>query len=462
MHPPSPSLPPTVAITSPSRRLHFPLLSPSLPPPVASTSPSRRLHFPLPSPPLPPGHSLSPFPHPLHHPGHSLLPFLHPAHPFLHPAHSLSPIPHPLHHPGHSLSPFPHPLHHPDLLFERQQPHLLASSYPTHYHSQPSPWNFASSSSPLFGDPFLFDNGFDSSAGNMTQRRRNDTRKHEIARKQQAHELDARRNAAYARGAQHDVNETKIRQSQHQEQAAAHQIPVQHPANNSSKRPETPAASPMAGVAGISAAEIARVSSLSADDAARKLQAVWRGYSVRQGKPLELARSIADVRKLVHEMDAQLRDNEFVAKMVSDPMGKLRVSETIMSWLFRLDEVQSPNQDVRNLRRDMARKLTKLLDRVDILTNTQPQEAEAPLEVPVDAGVTTMGDAGMDVDPPCEDSCHCGSQCSDKRCVSCESSDVARSTHQVGRVAKRQKQRHWRDALWQWKERMAGKRGGAC
>ncbi|CAI5471975.1 unnamed protein product [Closterium sp. Yama58-4] len=51
---PSPSLPPPVAFTSPSRRLHFPLPSPSLSPPVAFTSPSRRLHFPLPSPSLPP------------------------------------------------------------------------------------------------------------------------------------------------------------------------------------------------------------------------------------------------------------------------------------------------------------------------------------------------------------------------------------------------------------------------
>ncbi|CAI5958523.1 unnamed protein product [Closterium sp. NIES-64] len=67
---PSPPLPPPVASTSPSRRLHFPLPSPPLPPPFASTSPSRRLHFPLPSPPLPPPvASTSPSPcYPCHSP----------------------------------------------------------------------------------------------------------------------------------------------------------------------------------------------------------------------------------------------------------------------------------------------------------------------------------------------------------------------------------------------------------
>ncbi|CAI5461368.1 unnamed protein product [Closterium sp. Yama58-4] len=278
-----------------------------------------------------------------------------------------------------------------DLLFERQPPHVFASPYASHYHSQPTPWNFASSSSPLFGDPFRFDDGYDSPAGNLAQRRRNDTRKHEIARKQ----------AARSRGPQQDLSEPKIRQQHTQEQAVLRKIPVQRPASNDgSTRPDRPTASPMAGVTGVPAAKVAPVSVLTPDNAARKVQAAWRGYSVRQGKPLELARSIADVRTLVNEMDAQLRDNGFAAKMVSEPMEKLRVSETIMSWLLRLDEVQSPNQDVRNLRRDMARKLTKLLDRVDILSSTQPHEAEAPLEVDVDAGVSTMDDAGMDADPP--------------------------------------------------------------
>ncbi|CAI5524143.1 unnamed protein product [Closterium sp. Naga37s-1] len=51
---PSPSLPPPVALASPSLCPRFPLPSPSLPPPIALASPSRRPCFPLPSPSLPP------------------------------------------------------------------------------------------------------------------------------------------------------------------------------------------------------------------------------------------------------------------------------------------------------------------------------------------------------------------------------------------------------------------------
>ncbi|GJP48952.1 hypothetical protein CLOM_g8222 [Closterium sp. NIES-68] len=66
-------------------------------------------------------------------------------------------------------------------------------------------------------------------------------------------------------------------------------------------------------------------------------------------------------------MEERLGDKEFVAKVVSDPREKVRATETIMCWLLRLDEVQSPNQEVRNLRRDMARRLNKLLDEVESL-----------------------------------------------------------------------------------------------
>ncbi|GJP45309.1 hypothetical protein CLOM_g4716 [Closterium sp. NIES-68] len=396
-----------------------------------------------------------------------------------------------------------------DLLFERQQHHLFTSPYTTHQHhdhqSQASPWNFATSPSSHFGDPFGFDGAFDSPAGyHLAQKRRDHheelrqqqlARQQEIARQQQlkvAQELSARKQAAKARRAQHVETQTKARPTQQQQdELAIRQIPVQRPA--SSKSPETQAASPRAAVAGIPVTKIASKSLLTADDAARKLQAAWRGYSVRQGKPLELARSIADVRKLAREMGAQLRDSELIAKMVSEPLEKLRVNETIMSWLLRLDEVQSRNQDIRNLRRDMARKLTKLLDRVDTLSTSRPpsvgnirtaavaetgtqteagsdteyedapmeEEAENPLETAAGSGVSAMDDSRMDVDGGCssEDGCH-SSQCSEDGDISSGNAGVATSTQEGGRVAKRMKQRQWRDALWQWKERMAGRRGG--
>ncbi|CAI5996496.1 unnamed protein product [Closterium sp. NIES-64] len=75
---PSPSHPSPVAFTPSSRRLHIPLASPSLPPPVAFTPSSRRLHFPLPSPSLPSPIALAP---PSHLPAHSPVALASPAHP---------------------------------------------------------------------------------------------------------------------------------------------------------------------------------------------------------------------------------------------------------------------------------------------------------------------------------------------------------------------------------------------
>ncbi|CAI5990684.1 unnamed protein product [Closterium sp. NIES-64] len=90
----SPSIPPPVAFISPSRRLHFPLPLPSFPPPVAFTSPSRRLHFPLPSPSLPPPVTLASPPVTFTSPPiafHSLLLNLFPLLTLFPPAHSPSP-----------------------------------------------------------------------------------------------------------------------------------------------------------------------------------------------------------------------------------------------------------------------------------------------------------------------------------------------------------------------------------
>ncbi|CAI5484926.1 unnamed protein product [Closterium sp. Yama58-4] len=115
-------------------------------------------------------------------------------------------------------------------------------------------------------------------------------------------------------------------------------------------------------------------SGMTDEQAAVVIQSVWRGHQVRSSKPFEVAKPIVELRKLLREMEERLGDKEFVAKVVTEPMEKLRATETIMCWLFRLDGVQSMNQEVRALRRDMARKLNRLLDRFDALTLPAPEE----------------------------------------------------------------------------------------
>ncbi|GJP48959.1 hypothetical protein CLOM_g8228 [Closterium sp. NIES-68] len=131
--------------------------------------------------------------------------------------------------------------------------------------------------------------------------------------------------------------------------------------------PKTPTASPLPKNDATVTSSATNAAPMSDDRAAVTIQAAWKGHQVRAGRPLEVAKPIVELRKLARDMEERLGDKEFVAKVVSEPMEKLRVTETIMCWLLRLDEVQSSNNDVRALRRDMARKLTKLLDRAEAL-----------------------------------------------------------------------------------------------
>ncbi|CAI5491253.1 unnamed protein product [Closterium sp. Naga37s-1] len=119
--------------------------------------------------------------------------------------------------------------------------------------------------------------------------------------------------------------------------------------------------------------------------AATRIQSAWRGRSLRLTKPLEAARTIAEVRRLAREMAERLGEEGYAAKVASEPKEKLRVSETIMSWLLRLDALLSPNQEVRELRRGVVRELTKLQDRVDSLKPTAM--AAELVSVPAEPGV---------------------------------------------------------------------------
>eukprot|EP00475_Leptophrys_vorax_P041793 TRINITY_DN78862_c0_g1_i1.p1 TRINITY_DN78862_c0_g1~~TRINITY_DN78862_c0_g1_i1.p1 ORF type:complete len:293 (+),score=-11.00 TRINITY_DN78862_c0_g1_i1:219-1097(+) len=127
---------------------------------------------------------------------------------------------------------------------------------------------------------------------------------------------------------------------------------------------------------------------LDADAAAARIQSAWRGHSLRQSKPLQVARAIAEVRKGACDMERSLDgDDAFVASVCGDPMERLRANETVMGLLFRLDALSTPNEDVRALRRDVARRLTKLLERLDALPQVQ-QGAKANQQTTKDAAGT--------------------------------------------------------------------------
>ncbi|CAI5460669.1 unnamed protein product [Closterium sp. Yama58-4] len=136
--------------------------------------------------------------------------------------------------------------------------------------------------------------------------------------------------------------------------------------------------------------------------AATRIQSAWRGHSLRLTKPLEAARTIAEVRRLAREMAERLGEEGYAFKVASDPKEKLRVSETIMSWLLRLDALLSPNQEVRELRRGAVRELTKLQDRVDSLKPTAV--AAEPVAVPAEPGAKIAAEPTQSASVSCQSS----------------------------------------------------------
>ncbi|CAI7853260.1 unnamed protein product, partial [Closterium sp. NIES-53] len=209
-------------------------------------------------------------------------------------------------------------------------------------------------------------------------------------------------------------------------------------------------------------------SNFSRDEAAVAIQAAWRGHQVRASKPLEVGETILELRKLARDMEERLDDKVFVDKVTSEPREKLRATETIMCWLLRLDEVQSPNQEVRALRRDMARKLNELLDRVESLgtvkeaapnANTRKQAQKVPENaMDRDIGGADCALSSRGANSP-DSSMKEGRY---KRKSVGSSIDAAGGKaergfgDEEGRTVKRRKRRTWRDMLWRWKESLGG------
>lgn len=79
---------------------------------------------------------------------------------------------------------------------------------------------------------------------------------------------------------------------------------------------------------------------LSEVDAARKIQANFRGHSLRCTEPLEKARAIARVRSKLSELERRVADEKVIATLVKDPKERLRLTEAVMSLLLQLDSIQ--------------------------------------------------------------------------------------------------------------------------
>lgn len=95
-------------------------------------------------------------------------------------------------------------------------------------------------------------------------------------------------------------------------------------------------------------------------EAAVKVQKAFRGFRVRKTvkKILELKREVDGVEK-------KLREKETMAVIKRDAMERLKVNENLMALLFKLDSVRGFNDEVRDFRKQVIRKVIMLQELID-------------------------------------------------------------------------------------------------
>ncbi|PWA41377.1 IQ motif, EF-hand binding site, BAG domain protein [Artemisia annua] len=99
---------------------------------------------------------------------------------------------------------------------------------------------------------------------------------------------------------------------------------------------------------------------------ALKIQKVFRGHTVKKS-----VNKIISIKNQVNEIEKRLQnDVEFVDLLRNDAKERLRVNETLMSLLFKLDSVRGVENGVRELRKSVAKKAVVLQEKVDSIAQS--------------------------------------------------------------------------------------------
>ncbi|VVA19964.1 PREDICTED: BAG [Prunus dulcis] len=93
---------------------------------------------------------------------------------------------------------------------------------------------------------------------------------------------------------------------------------------------------------------------------AQKIQKAFRGFQVRKS-----VKKIAAIKGDVDEIEKRISKKETVELMKREAKERLKVNETLMSLLFRLDSVKGVDPGVRDFRRAVIKKAIALQERVD-------------------------------------------------------------------------------------------------
>ncbi|KAF3432356.1 hypothetical protein FNV43_RR27096 [Rhamnella rubrinervis] len=98
----------------------------------------------------------------------------------------------------------------------------------------------------------------------------------------------------------------------------------------------------------------------SRSDSTVKIQKVFRGFLVRKS-----VKKIAAIRDEVDEIAKRISKPEMVELIQRESKERLRVTETLMNLLFRLDSIRGVDSGVRDCRKAVIKKAIALQERVD-------------------------------------------------------------------------------------------------
>ncbi|KAL4586195.1 hypothetical protein LXL04_010827 [Taraxacum kok-saghyz] len=115
------------------------------------------------------------------------------------------------------------------------------------------------------------------------------------------------------------------------------------------------------------------------ESAAIKIQKVFRGFIVRKS-----VKKVASIRNEVSEIEQRINDIEVIDLIRRDAKERLRVNETLMSLLFKLDSIRGVDNGVRLLRKAVTSKAIALQEKVD--TIAQAESDQRTLDSPNDSG----------------------------------------------------------------------------
>ena len=107
-----------------------------------------------------------------------------------------------------------------------------------------------------------------------------------------------------------------------------------------------------------------------------KIQKVFRGFLVRKNM-----KRIVTVKREIDEVERRISREEIVDLIRRDSKERLKVNETLMSLLFRLDSVRGVDSGVRDCRKAVIRRAIALQEKVDaIAASDQTVDSETHTE----------------------------------------------------------------------------------